>query len=132
FAAGDAAEWNGTLYGIWGPSQYQGTIAGRNMAGAGIEFAGVPPSNTLKVLGLDLFSIGLVEPPDGACEAIAEEVGPRYLRFLFREGRLAGAILLGDASGAMALKRAMEEKNDFSGLLAKHPTAREIAEELGV
>ena len=42
FAAGDVAEHRGQVYGIWGPAQYQGSIAGMNMAGGCVEFGGVP------------------------------------------------------------------------------------------
>ena len=49
-AAGDAAEHRAQVYGIWG-LRIPGEIAGLNMAGRGVEFGGVPPSNTLKVLG---------------------------------------------------------------------------------
>ena len=34
FAAGDVAEHRGCVYGTWAPSQYQGSIAGMNAAGA--------------------------------------------------------------------------------------------------
>ena len=61
-AAGDVAEHKGVVYGLWTASQAQGTIAGRNLAGASAEFGGLPRSNTLKVLGLDLFSIGQIMP----------------------------------------------------------------------
>ena len=38
-AAGDVAEHHGLVYGIWGPAQYQGSIAGMNMAGGGSSSA---------------------------------------------------------------------------------------------
>ncbi|MBM4045734.1 MAG: pyridine nucleotide-disulfide oxidoreductase, partial [Planctomycetes bacterium] len=82
-AAGDVAEHRGVIYGIWGPSQYQGSIAGMNAVGLGVEFGGIPRSNTLKVLGLDLFSIGLVEPEDASYTAIDQETDGKYFRFLF-------------------------------------------------
>lgn len=47
YAAGDVAEHRGVLYGLWGPAQFQGTIAGMNVAGEQVEFAGIPRSNTL-------------------------------------------------------------------------------------
>jgi nitrite reductase (NADH) large subunit len=58
YAAGDLAEHLGTLYGTWAPSQYQGTIAGMNASGDDAIFAGIPRSNSIKVLGTDLLSIG--------------------------------------------------------------------------
>ncbi len=38
FAAGDVAEYRGMLYGLWVPSQSQGTVAGMNAAGQASEF----------------------------------------------------------------------------------------------
>jgi len=130
-AAGDVAEHRGALYGTWGPSQFQGNIAGLSAAGVAAEFGGIPRSNTLKVLGLDLLSIGQVRPEDGSFDVIEAETDPRYLRFVFHDGRLVGAILLGDTSIAGPLKKAIEGGADFSGLLRQHPTARDVAEHLG-
>ena len=95
-AAGDVAEHHGQVYGIWGPSQYQGSIAGLNLAGGSVEFGGVPRSNTLKVLGLDLFSIGRINAEDASFQAVEQEADGRYFRFVFQDNRLVGAVLLGD------------------------------------
>jgi nitrite reductase (NADH) large subunit len=66
-AAGDIAEHRGVLYGNWSAAQFQGAIAGLNAAGpAASEFGGIPRSNTLKVLGLDMVSIGRFEPEAAA------------------------------------------------------------------
>ena len=125
-AAGDVAEHRGVVYGAWGPSQFQGSIAGMNAAGLSVEFGGVPRSNTLKVLGLDLLSIGQFQPEDGSYRVVEDQGDGKYRRFVFHDGRLAGSILLGDTSIASALKKAMEGKKDFSGLLQHQPTANDI------
>ncbi|MGO8691701.1 MAG: FAD-dependent oxidoreductase [Thermoguttaceae bacterium] len=130
FAAGDVAEHRGQVYGIWGPAQYQGNIAGLNMAGRGVEFGGLPPSNTLKVLGLDLFSIGPIEAEAG-WQVIDEEGDERYFRFVFRDSRLVGAILLGDARLTAVVQKAVEGQREYSALLAHGPTAAQVAEALG-
>ena len=70
FAAGDVAEHRGVSYGTWGPSQFQGTMAGMNAVGVATEFVGVPRSNMLKVLGYDLFSIGQIKPEDASYREI--------------------------------------------------------------
>jgi len=126
FAAGDVAEHRGLVYGTWAPAQYQGSIAGMNAGGANTEFGGIPRSNALKVLRLELFSIGQIEPVDGSYDVIEKEAGEQYCRFVFHDGRLAGAILLGDAKLATQVKKAVEGKHDFSGLLAKHPAAGDV------
>ena len=128
FAAGDVAEHHGQVYGIWGPSQYQGSIAGLNMAGGCVEFGGIPRSNTLKVLGLDLFSIGQVNPEDASFRTFDQEADGRYFRFVFRDNRLAGAVLLGDTKLTATVKKAVESRSDFSELLGKCPSASEVIE----
>ena len=126
FAAGDVAEHRGLVYGTWAPAQYQGSIAGMNAAGANAEFGGIPRSNALKVLRLELFSIGQIEPVDGSYEAIEKETDGHYFRFVFHDNHLVGAILLGDAKLATPVKKAIESKHDFSDLLTKHPDAGDV------
>ena len=126
FAAGDVAEHHGQVYGTWGPSQYQGSIAGMNMAGGCVEFGGIPRSNTLKVLGLNLFSIGQINPEDASFRTFDQEAGSHYLRFVFRDNRLVGSVLLGDTTLTAAVKKAVEGNRDFSDLLAKCPTITEV------
>lgn len=129
-AAGDVAEHRGVLYGIWPAAKYQGSIAGLNAAGVKTQFAGIARSNTLKVLGIDLFSIGQVEATDGAYRALEAEDGGRYLRFLFRDGLLVGAVLLGDTTLTPSVKSAVENRTDLSGLLARGPSAADVAAHL--
>ena len=126
-AAGDIAEHRGVLYGNWSAAQYQGTIAGMNAAGSKVEFGGIPRSNTLKVLGLDLVSIGKFEPEDGSFQVLEQERDGKYARFVFRDNRLVGSILLGDTSLASAVKKSLEGHQDFSGLLQGHPTASDVS-----
>ena len=126
FAAGDVAEHNGVLYGTWAASQYQGSIAGMNAAGLSTVYGGQPRSNTLKVLGLDLMSIGKFEPTDGSFVVVDQKTDDRYLHFVFQDGVLVGAILLGDASAGAAVKTAIEARLDFSGLLLRSPSVAEV------
>jgi nitrite reductase (NADH) large subunit len=129
-AAGDVAEHRGVVYGIWGPSRYQGNIAGMNAVGLNAEFGGIPRSNTLKVLGFDLFSIGQVEPEDASFDVIEQETDGKYFRFVFRDNYLIGTILLGDTELTTRAKSAVEKKIDFSKLLKARPTASDVANEL--
>jgi nitrite reductase (NADH) large subunit len=128
FAAGDVAEHNGVLYGTWSASQYQGSIAGMNAAGLSVGYGGQPRSNTLKVLGLDLMSIGTFEPTDESFVVIDERTEGRYLHIVLKDGVLAGAILLGDASRGAAVKAAIESRLDFSGLLLGSPSVADVLE----
>jgi len=130
YAAGDVAEHRGILYGTWGPAQYQGSIAGLNAGGSEAEFGGIPRSNTVKVLGVDVWSIGEFEPQDGSYEAIEEETEGGYYCFVFRDTVLVGSILFGDAGVSSQAKKAIENREDFSGLLRGRPSASEVAAHL--
>lgn len=129
-AAGDLTEHRGTVYGLWGVSQFQGTIAGLNAIGRRTQFGGVPPSNVLKVLDIDLFSIGVVEPEGVGCEIVDQEQEGKYVRFVFRDNRLIGAILLGDVGPAAVIKKAIDTPVDLGELLKQQPSAIEIVGEL--
>jgi nitrite reductase (NADH) large subunit len=126
FAAGDVAEHRGVLYGTWAPSQAQGSVAGANAAGQTLTFGGLPRSNTLKVLGIDLFSIGRVTPAGPADRLIDAEIDGNYYSFVFCENQLVGCILLGDASQAQKIKKMIEEHTDCTALLQNTPGIDEI------
>ncbi len=129
-AAGDVAEHKGVVYGLWTASQAQGAIAGRNLAGAGEAFTGLPRSSTLKVLGLDAFSVGQIAPAESGGRVLEQELEGRYYRFVFQENRLVGAILLGDLQPMTAAKRAVEEKRDCASVLRSGATAESVVEYL--
>lgn len=130
YAAGDCAEFGGAVAGLWEPAQYQGTIAGFNAAGALSEFGGLPRANTLKVLGIKLFSMGVIQPDDGSYREIVDRQEGSYRRFLFRDGLLAGAILIGDTSLAAAATRASRERLDCSAVAGASATVSEVATHL--
>lgn len=127
FAGGDIAEHRGLCYGTWMAAQSQGAIAGMNAAGAPTEFAGIPRAHILKVLGTDMFSIGQVEAEDASYTAVEGEDEESFCRFLFRDGRLVGAILMGDTRLTARVTSALESGRDCSALLAAKASAQDIA-----
>jgi nitrite reductase (NADH) large subunit len=131
YAAGDVAEFQGVVGGLWTIAQYQGAMAGANAAGAAQTYGGIPRSTTLKVLGVDLMSIGVFEPHSTSDMVIESEYDHSYERFLFQHNRLAGVILLGDSSIGLAAKKAIEEQRDLTNLVSSRPTAEEVRKVLG-
>jgi len=130
FAAGDVAEHRGVSYGTWGPSQFQGTMAGMNAVGVPTEFVGVPRSNMLKVLGYDLFSIGQIKPEDASYREIEGERDGNYYTFIFRDSHMVSCILMGDTSLSPVIKRLVEQGEDCSELLASRPTVDDVVASL--
>jgi nitrite reductase (NADH) large subunit len=130
YAAGDAAEHNGRLYGSWAPSQYQGRIAGLNTCGIPAEFGGLPRANALKVLGIDLFSVGQFEPEDGSYAVLDDETDGHFAHFAFRDGRMVGAILIGHPLLGPRTKQAIEAGTDFSEILLPARSGNDVLEHL--
>ena len=100
YAAGDAVEHAGVYYGIWPAAGEQGRVAGLNMAGGDAEYKGTVMSNSLKVVGIDLVAAGDIDV-EGQYESDVEK-GPEkgvYRKIVYKDGRYAGCILLGDVSG---------------------------------
>jgi nitrite reductase (NADH) large subunit len=129
FAAGDAAEFNGQLYGTWAASQQQGAVAGVNALGGAARFGGMPRANTIKAVGLDLTSVGRFQPEDGG-DLFLEEAGPEtYRAFTLRDNRLIGALLVGHAELATPARQAIESGADFSALPAA-PDCADVARAL--
>ena len=125
FAAGDCAEHQNVLYGLWPAAQYQGKLAGLNAAGQRSAFGGLPRSNVLKVLALHVFSIGQFDAP--TAQVLEQQGEGQYLRFAFLDGRLCGAILIGRDGLDALLKNAIEHRRDFSAALPHLPTAAAFA-----
>jgi len=125
-AVGDITEHRGVSYGLWAPAQFQGTIAGLNAIGGQVEFSGIPRSNTLKVLNYDLYSIGQVHPVDASYVTYESLVNGRYRYFVFRDGQLVGAILMGDMTLAAPIKRLIEAGTSCAELLRGEPDVGDI------
>jgi nitrite reductase (NADH) large subunit len=116
YAAGDVAEYQGRVYGILPAVWDQAPIAAANMAGAETVYTGTIPSTTLKVVGVDLTSIGEVNPEDEEAVELrrSEPETGRYVKLVLREGHLVGAILLGERKRVRMFNRLVNERADVS------------------
>jgi nitrite reductase (NADH) large subunit len=119
FAAGDVAQHRDRLYGLWNAAQTQGWLAGCNAAGRVSPFGGIPRSNTLKVAGIHLTSIGIFEPETDRDVVLQSGEPGNFVHFLFRDGVMIGAILIGERVSASKVGQAIEAKRDFSFLLSQ-------------
>jgi ferredoxin-nitrate reductase len=107
WAVGECAEHRGTVYGLWAPVLEQAQAAGAALAGRPAAFHGAVPATTLKVAGVDLFCAGRAAEPDERAEEVLalDSRRERYRKLVLRDGRLAGATLLGDLADARELRR---------------------------
>jgi nitrite reductase (NADH) large subunit len=117
YAAGDVAESEGRVYGIIPAAVEQARIAAVNMVqNEKHVYKGTIPSNTLKIVGVDLTSMGLVTPEGPQYEEIKKidkEKGA-YRKIVLERGKIVGAIILGDKRGITSIKRLMDHKVDVA------------------
>lgn len=109
YAAGDVTEHYGMVYGLWNAAQYQGKVAALNAIGMNVQFETIPRSNVLKVLDLDIFSIGEFNPVDGSYYVYENETESSYASFVLRDGRIIGSIVIGDKTLSVKVKQAVEK-----------------------
>ena len=126
YAVGDVAEHQGVMYGSWAAAQYQGKTAGLNAIGTTTEFGGIPRAHTLKVLGVGVMSVGVFQPEDGSSRVIEADDKGNYQRYVFRDGHLVGAILMGNMKLSSKVRKAIESQRDFSGVLSSNPSVMDI------
>jgi nitrite reductase (NADH) large subunit len=107
-AAGDVTEHQGRVYGIWPASYAQGLVAGANAVGGSAEFPGLPMTNRIKVLDVDLFSIGQIQATDASTRFFEVQDNGNYRGLACRDGQIVGAVLYGDMQLIGPLQKAVE------------------------
>lgn len=107
YAVGECAEHAGKVYGIVPPIWEQCGVLADVLTGANPQarYRGSKLYTRLKVVGVDVASLGLVEPQydtDEVIQVIEDRRGV-YRKLIVRDGRLVGAVLVGDADPAASL-----------------------------
>lgn len=114
YAAGDIAEFNGRVTGLWNIAIEQGKTAGYNLAGKETVYKNIVPVTTLNAFGISLFSMGEVN--ENECDKTKVEDNydsEEYKRIFIRENKIVGAIVIGDIKKSPVLKAAIEEQKSI-------------------
>ena len=119
FAAGDACEFDGQVPGLWAVAVEQAKVAAMNAVGGQVSYDEVVPVTMLKVAGIDLVSVGRIETRSNSEIEIAQQdsEGHGYRKLVIADGRLVGAILLGDPQNMPAVTAAVKDGRDVSQCL---------------
>jgi nitrite reductase (NADH) large subunit len=117
YAAGDVAEFEGIVYGIIPAAVEQAQVAAANMVNQGsATYSGTVPATTLKIVGIDLTSLGDATAVGDEYD-ILRQTDPAagvYRRLTLRDGKIVGAILLGDTQNIRPLKQLIATGGDVS------------------
>jgi nitrite reductase (NADH) large subunit len=117
YAAGDAAEFQGVVYGIIPAAIEQARTVAGIMAGNGAKpYDGTLPSTTLKIVGIDLTCLGdsIADGTEHIILRYSDQASGIYKRLVLHENAIIGAILMGDVGDARWMQRLITDKRDVS------------------
>ena len=101
YAVGECTEHRGQLFGLVAPLMEQGKVLAAAITGnQGEGFVSPTPAAKLKIMGVDVFSAGDVNDSqeDVECVRYEDPALGIYKKLVLRDNRLAGVVLVGDAS----------------------------------
>jgi nitrite reductase (NADH) large subunit len=102
FALGECAEHRGVCYGLVEPAYEQARVLAQHLAGRTAVYCGSVVATNLKVSGVSVFSAGDYLSGDSTESIVLSDVGRgTYKKLVISEGRLAGAVLVGDVADAL-------------------------------
>jgi nitrite reductase (NADH) large subunit len=102
FALGECAEHRGICYGLVEPAYEQARVLAQHLAGKAAAYGGSVVATNLKVSGVSVFSAGDFIGAEGSETILLSDVRHgTYKKLVISEGRLAGAVLVGDVESAL-------------------------------
>ncbi len=131
YAAGDIAEFNHRVPGLWNIAIAQGKVAGYNICGKETLYENITPVTTLNAFGISLFSMGRIEQTQFTKMLINQGSGTGdYKKIFVSDNKIVGAIVIGDTKKSPLLKSAIEQEVTFSDAELSERSADELLEQL--
>ncbi|MFX1437418.1 MAG: FAD-dependent oxidoreductase [Promethearchaeota archaeon] len=118
YAVGDCIEYNNQIWGIIPACMEQSKIvAASALHLQKVDYKGTTPKNTLKIVGLELTSMGVIDPSkeEGGGWDILKKADKKdccYQKLVIKGSKLKGAILFGDNKAVSYVYNKMEEDVD--------------------
>ena len=112
YVVGECAQHRGRVYGLVAPLWEMGQVLADHITGRNENAAyhGSKIATKLKVMGVELASMGVTEPADERDEVVtfAEPKRGTYKKLIIRDGMLVGAMMLGDLNKVAYLMQAFD------------------------
>jgi nitrite reductase (NADH) large subunit len=114
YAAGDVAQFEGKIDGLWNTAMEQGKVAGTNMADTTAAYQALIPMTVFTAYDMPLFSIGQVDKDactNNDCNTKLEQKqeGVPYKQMFVEDGIICGAIVFDSVISAAPYKEAIEQ-----------------------
>jgi len=115
YAAGDVVEHRGRVYGIVPPCLEQARVAAQNMVSPGTAtYEGSIMSSSLKTCGIDVLSMGNINPTQEQHVQVIQAQGQQaYRKVVLENGIIVGVILYRTMNGARQLQQALRSHTDL-------------------
>jgi nitrite reductase (NADH) large subunit len=128
FALGECAEHRGICYGLVEPAYEQARVLAQHLAGGAAFYAGSVLATNLKASGVSVFSAGDFMGAQG-CEAIvlSDVRHGTYKKLVIAEGRLTGAVLVGDTADALWYLELIRSRQPIAGIRSLMMFGRSLA-----
>ena len=128
YVAGDVAEVDGMVVGLWGISNDQGKTAGRNMAGDLEEYTLPELTTMLNIADCSIFSAGDIKNYDNIYEGNGD--GDSTYKLCVKDGKITGGIIFNDIAKVAKVKKAIAEKRDIAAYIKDDISVGEIIENI--
>lgn len=123
YAAGDVAEIDKMVWGLWTVGNEEGKIAGANMAGGNQEYVNPKIFTDLRIGDIKLFSAGRVDDSDRTYEYKSDNI---HHKLFIKGGKIVGAILFGDLTKMNRARKAVLERTDVKDYLREDDDFAEL------
>jgi nitrite reductase (NADH) large subunit len=128
FALGECAEHRGICYGLVEPAYEQARILAQHLAGAPAAYGGSVVATNLKVSGVGVFSAGDFMGSEGSEAIVLSDVRHgTYKKLVIANGRLTGAVLVGDTADALWYLELIRTQKPIAGIRADMMFGRSLA-----
>ncbi len=116
FAVGDCIEYKNQTWGIIPACLEQAKIIASSVLGKKtVEYIGTTPKNTLKIVGLDLTSVGVFDPQKEPGWEVLRKIDKKskcYVKIVLKDNKLKGAILFGEKEAIPYVNQNIENNVD--------------------
>jgi nitrite reductase [NAD(P)H] large subunit len=128
FALGECAEHRGICYGLVEPAYEQARVLAKHLAGRPASYGGSVVATNLKVSGVSVFSAGDFMGAEGSEAIVLSDVrGDTYKKLVISEGRLIGAVLVGDTADALWYLELIRNREPIAGIRSDMMFGRSLA-----
>ncbi|MGX5457199.1 NAD(P)/FAD-dependent oxidoreductase [Bacillus cereus] len=130
YAAGDVAEVNNEIEGLWGTALEQGRVAGSNMVSKTAIYKKEIPITIFNAFNVSLFSIGVVNEEQCDTTIVEEDGKEKYTRLFIKDNKIVGVISLEGVAASIPYKSAIEKHVSLEGIDLLNTNISEIMSKL--